>query len=170
MEILFTFGNTSPRYNYGINLAAQWKGFDLTIFFQGTGKRSIILYPYQVIPYMQSWRYPLDNYIDNYWTESNRNAHFPRPIAGGGTNNHINSAFVQNASYLRLKNLQLGYSIPGEVLNKFKVQKIRFFFSGQDILTTSKMWYKYFDPESPNNVSYSYPYFSTWAFGVNVTF
>lgn len=163
-------GNTSPRYNFGINLGAQWKGFDLSVLLQGTGKRSIMLYPYQVIPFIQSWRYPLDNYLNNYWTPTNTDARFPRPIAGGGTNTHVNSAFVQNGAYLRLKNLQIGYTIPSHLLAKAKVQKLRVFFSGQDLFTITKMWYKYFDPESPNNVSYAYPFFSTYAFGVNVTF
>ncbi|SFQ34943.1 TonB-linked outer membrane protein, SusC/RagA family [Parafilimonas terrae] len=163
-------GNTSPRYNYGINLGAQWKGFDLSVFLQGTGKRSYIIYPTQAIPYVQSWRYPLDNYVNNYWTEDNRNANFPRPIAGGGTNTHINSAFVQNGSYIRLKNLQVGYSLPSSVISKIKAQNIRVFFSGQDILTHTKAWYKYFDPESPSYASYVYPYFAVYAFGLNVTF
>jgi len=74
---LVYLGNTAPRYNYGINLSAQYKGFDLGIFLQGTGKRSLIIYSYQAIPFIQSWRYPLDNYIGNYWTEDNRNARFP---------------------------------------------------------------------------------------------
>lgn len=166
---LVYLGNTSPRYNFGVNLGAQWKGFDLSVFLQGTGKRSIIIYPTEAIPFVQSWRYPLDNYRNNYWTPDNPNAQFPRPIAGGGTNTRISSAFVQNGAYIRLKNLQLGYTLPESVLSKIKVQKIRVFFSGQDIWTTTKMWYKYFDPESPNNVSYAYPYFSTYAFGLNVT-
>lgn len=163
-------GNTSPRYNFGINLGASWNNLDLSVFLQGVGKRSIIIYPTQAIPYVQSWRYPLDNYIGNYWTEDNRDANFPRPIAGGGTNTHINSAFVQNGAYIRLKNIQLGYTLPEKVLDKLKVQKIRVFFSGQDIWTYTKMWYKYFDPESPNNVAYSYPFSSTYAFGLNITF
>lgn len=167
---LVYLGNTAPRYNFGLNLSAQWKGFDIAVFFQGTGKRSIIIYPTQALPYVQSWRYPLDNYIGNYWTEDNRNALFPRPIAGGGTNTRINSAFVQNGAYIRLKNLQVGYTIPAQLLSKAKIQKLRVFFTAQDIFTSTKMWYKYFDPESPNNAAYTYPYFSTYAFGVNVTF
>lgn len=163
-------GNTSPRYNFGLNLGAQWKGFDLSVFLQGVGKRYYMMYPYQVIPYMQSWRYPLDNYPGNYWTEDNRNAHFPRPIAGGGTNTHINSAFVQNGAYVRLKNIQVGYTIPQNLTQSVKIQRVRVFVSGQDVWTSTKAWYKYFDPESPNNVSYSYPFFATWAFGLNVTF
>lgn len=163
-------GNTAPRFNFGINLGASWKDFDLSVFLQGVGKRSIIIYPKQAIPFIESWRYPLDNYIDNYWTEDNRNANFPRPIAGGGTNTYINSAFVQNGAYIRLKNIQLGYTLPGKVLDKLKIQKVRVFFSGQDIWTYTKMWYKYFDPESPNNVSYSYPFSSTYALGLNITF
>ena len=167
---LVYLGNTSPRYNYGINLGAEWKGFDLSVFFQGTGKRSYIIYSYEVIPFLQSWRYPLDIYVDNYWTEDNRNARFPRPIYGGSTNTHVNDAFVQNGSYIRLKNLQIGYTLPASLLSKVRVQKLRVFVSGQDIWTKTKAWYKYFDPESPNNASYTYPYFSTYAFGLNLTF
>lgn len=166
---LVYLGNTSPRYNFGINLGAQWKGFDLSVFLQGTGKRSIMIYPREAIPFIESWRYPQDNYKNNYWTPENTNPQFPRPMRGGGTNTHINSAFVQNGAYIRLKNLQIGYTIPERVLDKIKIEKVRVFFSGQDIWTASKMWYKYFDPESPNNVSYAYPYFSTYAFGLNVT-
>lgn len=167
---LVYLGNTSPRYNFGINLGAEWNGFDISVFLQGTGKRSYILYSYQAIPFLQSWRYPMANYVDNYWTEDHRNARFPRPLYGGGTNTHVNSAFVQNGAYIRLKNLQVGYSLPAELLKRIKVQKVRLFISGQDIWTKTKAWYKYFDPESPNNVSYNYPYFSTYAFGLNVTF
>jgi TonB-linked SusC/RagA family outer membrane protein len=167
---LVYLGNTSPRYNFGITLGAQYSGFDLSAFFQGTGKRSFMLYSYEAIPFIQSWRYPMANYVDNYWTADHTNARFPRPIYGGGTNTHVNSAFVQNGSYIRLKNLQLGYTLPVEFLRKVKVQKIRLYVSGQDIWTRTKAWYKYFDPESPNNVSYAYPFYSTYAFGLNVTF
>lgn len=167
---LVYLGNTSPRYNFGINLGAQWNNFDLAVFFQGTGKRSYIIYPTQALPFVQSWRYPLENYIDNYWTEDNRNAQFPRPLAGGGTNTRINSAFVQDGSYIRLKNLQIGYTLPLGISEKIKVQRARIFFSGQDIWTATKAWYKYFDPESPANVSYAYPYFAVYAMGINITF
>ncbi len=167
---LVYLGNTSPRYNFGVNLGAQWKNFDFSVFLQGTGRRSYIIYPTQALPFVQSWRYPLDNYIDNYWTEENRNARFPRPLAGGGTNTRINSAFVQNGAYVRLKNLQIGYTLPSTLLSKVKIQKARIFFSGQDIWTATKAWYKYFDPESPANVSYAYPYFAVYALGINVNF
>ncbi len=167
---LVYLGNTAPRYNFGVNLGLQWKGFDFSMFIQGTGKRSLILYPQQVIPYVNSWRYPLDNYIDNYWTENNRDAQFPRPIAGGGTNIRINSAFVQNGAYVRLKNVQVGYTVPAKVLNRAGIERLRVFFSGQDLVTFTKMWYKYFDPESPNNAAYTYPFFATAAVGINLTF
>lgn len=167
---LVYLGNTSPRYNFGFNFGGQWNGFDLSAFFQGTGKRNIILYPSQAIPYVNSWRYPLANYLNNYWTTDHTNALFPRPLSGGGTNTHINSAFVQNAAYIRLKNLQVGYTIPASIINKAKIQTIRIFFTGQDMWTKTKMWYKYFDPESPNNVAYNYPLFASYAAGINVTF
>lgn len=167
---LVYLGNTSPRYNFGIMLGGEYKGFDLSLFFQGTGKRSYMIYSYEAIPFIQSWRYPLANYVGNYWTPTHTDARFPRPIYGGGTNTHVSSSFVQNGSYIRLKNLQIGYSLPEEFVRQVKVEKIRVFVSGQDIWTATKAWYKYFDPESPNNASYSYPFTSTYAFGLNVTF
>ena len=167
---LTNLGSTSPRYSFGINLGASWKGFDFSAFLQGVGKRNMILYPRNVIPFIESWRYPFDNYRDNYWTPENRDAQFPRPLRGGGTNTRVNSAFVQNAAYIRLKNIQLGYTLPKSWINKAKIENVRVFFSGQDIWTATKMWYKYFDPENPNNASYAYPFMATYAFGLNVTF
>jgi hypothetical protein len=64
----------------------------------------------------------------------------------------------------------VGYTLPGTLLQKYKIQKLRVFVSGQDIWTRTKAWYKYFDPESPNNAAYSYPFYSTYAFGLNLTF
>jgi TonB-linked SusC/RagA family outer membrane protein len=167
---LVYLGNTSPRYTFGISGGASWKGIDVSFFFQGVGKRNIILYPNEAIPWVESWRNPMANYYNNYWTPTNTHAQFPRPIAGGGTNAHINSQFVQNAAYIRLKNLQVGYTIPASIISKAKIQSLRIFFTGQDIWTKTKMWYQYFDPESPNNVAFNYPFFSSYAFGVNLTF
>ncbi len=166
---LIYLGNTSPRYSFGINLNAQWKNFDITVFLQGVAKRNFIIYPNQAIAFVEGWRSPLAFYVDNFWTPTNRNARFPRLIIGGSTNAHINSAFVQNGAYARLKNLQIGYSFSSRLLERIKAQQIRIFFSGQDIWTVRKAWYKYFDPESPNNVAYAYPFFAVYSFGLNIT-
>jgi len=80
------------------------------------------------------------------------------------------SKWVQNAAYIRLKNLQVGYTLPQKWTAKAKIQRARIFFSGQDIWEHSKMWYKYFDAESPNYAAYNYPFFRSYAAGLNITF
>lgn len=163
-------GNTNPRYSYGINLGAEWKGFDASVFFQGVAKRNIRLYAPQVLPFVNSWRYPVDDYRDNYWTPSRPNALYPRPLSGGGTNTRVNSALVQNAAYIRLKNVQLGYTLPSALTKKVNIERVRIFFTGQDMWTATKVKFKYYDPENPDNAGFNYPYAATYAFGLNVTF
>jgi len=166
---LVYLGNTSPRYNFGFNLGAQWKGFDLSAFFQGTGKRNMLIYSYSIVPYVQTWRSAWVVNTD-YWTPTNQNAPFPRLYTGGTQNTVVSSHWVQNASYIRLKNLQLGYTLPKSLTDKVKLQAVRIFFTGQDLWEKNGMWYKYYDAENPNNASFNYPFFRSYAFGLNVTF
>ena len=162
-------GNTSPRYLYGFDLGFSWKNFDLSAFFQGVGKRSMFIYSYANLPFVDSWRQPWQNQTD-YWTPTHTNAKFPRLYLHGGQNTSVSSFWVQNAAYLRLKNLQIGYTLPSRITQKAGMRAVRIYFTGQDIWTISKMWFKYYDPESPNNADFIYPYFSSFAAGLNVTF
>lgn len=166
---LIYLGNTSPRYNFGVTLGAQWKGFDLSAFFQGVGKRNMYIYGYSIIPYIQTWRSAWE-INEDYWTPENTDAKFPRLYTGGTQNTVVSSHWVQNAAYIRLKNLQVGYTLPASFTAKAKIQSARIFFSGQDIWTSTRMWYKYYDPENPNNASFNYPLFRSYAVGLNVTF
>ncbi len=166
---LIYLGNTSPRYNFGINLNLAWKGFDCAVFFQGTGKRSMMIYPAAVVPFADSWRQPTAVNKD-YWTAENTDARFPRLYAGGTHNTRVSSHWVQNAAYLRFKNLQVGYTLPVGYTSKLGIERIRIFATGEDIWETSKMWLKYFNPENPNNASFNYPFFRSYAAGINVLF
>jgi len=166
---LVYLGNTSPRYNFGFNMGLSWKGFDFSAFFQGTGKRNIMLYSSSIIPFIDSWRQPWAINQD-YWTVTNTNARFPRLYAGGTQNTHVSSHWVQDAAYIRLKNLQVGYTLPRSLTEKIQISKARIFFTGENLFTATKMWYKYYDPEDPNNVSFNYPFYRSYAIGLNVNF
>lgn len=166
---LVYLGNTSPRYNFGFNLALSWKGFDLSAFLQGTGKRSIMIYSYTIVPFVNSWRMPWAINTD-YWTPDNPDARFPRLYQGGTQNTYVSSHWVQDAAYVRLKNLQVGYTLPVKLTQKVKIAKARIFFSGENIGEYTKMWFKYYDPEDPNNVSFNYPFYRSYAVGLNLTF
>lgn len=165
---LVYLGNTSPRYNFGENMGISYKGFDFSVFFQGVGKRNFLIYGYTIVPFINSWRMPWAINRD-YWTPSNPNAKFPRLYQGGTQNTQVSSHWVQNAAYIDLKNIQLGYTIPERLTKKIRITKARIFFTGQDIWEVTKAWYKYYNPESPNNASFEYPFFRSYAFGINLT-
>ncbi|MBL7696934.1 MAG: TonB-dependent receptor [Chitinophagaceae bacterium] len=166
---LIYLGNTSPRYTFGVNLGFEWAGFDFSALLQGVGKRNILIYPYVSVPFVESWRQPWKINQD-YWRPDNTDALFPRLYLEGTQNTLTSTKWVQNAAYIRLKNIQIGYTIPARITRTVKIQKARIFFSGQDIWEKSKMWYEYFDAENPNNAAYNYPFFRSYAAGLNVTF
>jgi TonB-linked SusC/RagA family outer membrane protein len=165
---LVYLGNTSPRYNFGINLGVNWKGFDLSAFFQGTGKRSMMIYSKVVVPFVDSYRQPTA-INEDYWTPTNPNARFPRPYLSGTQNTYVSTHWLQNAAYIRWKNLQLGYTIPARITQKIKIARARIFFTGEDIWESTKMWFNYYNPENPNNASFNYPFFRSYAAGLNIT-
>lgn len=165
---LINVGNTSPRLLYGANLNFQYKGFDFGAFFQGVGERKMLIYTNAAIPLMQSWRMPWKIQQD-YWTPENPEAKFPRLYEGAAHNARPSTHWVQDAAYLRLKNLQVGYTFHQGILNKIGVSSARVYFSGQDLWEVTKMWFNYYDPENPNNVSFNYPFFRSYAMGVNIT-
>lgn len=162
-------GTTSPRYMYGADLGFNWKGFQLSAFFQGVGKRTIQLSGNAVLPFLEAWRMPWAINKD-YWTPDNPNAKFPRLYLGGSQNGVTSSYWLMNAGYLRLKNLQVGYTLPATISNKVGAAKVYVYFSGQDLWEINKLWIKYYDPESTQAADFIYPYFRTYSFGLNVTF
>ena len=161
-------GNRIPRMNYSFNIGMNYKGFDLSIFLQGVGKRDVYLSNNSVWAFynggkIQTWQ--LDR-----WTESNPDASYPRLIAASSHNNFQTSDFwMYDASYLRLKNLTLGYTIPKDLLKKVHIENLRVFVTGNNLLTFDHMP-KGIDPESPAGDISTYPLTSTYAVGLNLTF
>lgn len=165
---LVCLGNSNPRYLYGINLAAQWKGFDISIMFQGVGKRKVVLDPSAVAPLYQDYMMPWTIHRD-YWTEDNQDAFWPRlyQYKGNDFNFKTSDRWVQNGAYIRLKNVTVGYTLP--VLKKY-VERVRIYATGEDIWEHSNML-SVFDPEIGNKADRNiYPFFRTWTVGLNVTF
>ena len=103
----------------------------------------------------------------------NLDSYFPRPVFDNGKNNQTQSRFLQSAAYMRLKNLQIGYSLPSEIVSRIGVGNARFYVSGENLLTFSKMS-KIFDPESVGlsgwNDGKTYPFSTVYSLGLNVNF
>ncbi|GHU89850.1 SusC/RagA family TonB-linked outer membrane protein [Bacteroidia bacterium] len=163
---LVYLGTTNGRYLYGINLGLEWNGFDFSCFFQGVGKRNFFIDSYTLAPLGYSYQMPWTINLD-YWTEDNKNAMFARPYEGQTFNYNPADRWVQDGAYIRLKDIQLGYTIP---VSKKVIQQLRVFVNGTDVWEHSKML-KVFDPEVGDNKNTEYyPFFRTWTMGVNLTF
>jgi TonB dependent receptor len=166
-------GNAFPRYEYSVNLNVGYRNFDINIFGQGVGKRNNFLSGTGAVPFQASDFIPsLLEIHKDYWTAENPNAEFPRLLAGGGsyTNNFRTSTkWIRSAAYFRIKNINLGYSLPNVVLRKIKISNVRIFVSGQNLITFTKAW-KGFDPEINNANAEFYPLMRTYTAGINITF
>lgn len=181
---LCIIGNSTPRYRFGITLGADYKGFDISMMFQGVAKRDIWVGGDDRTDYSKGmifWgvnggQWDSTGYDEHYdffrpegdELEANLNAYFPRPIIGSKQNQQVQTRYLQNAAYIRLKNLQVGYTLPTELIRKISLQKVRVFFSGDNLWTGSKMS-KNFDPELLFQNGMSYPLSYTLSFGINIT-
>lgn len=163
-----------PDFEYTVNLGASWKGIDLSLMGQGVQGVKHYAKDWGIQPFRQgspiSW-----DYIENMWTEDNPNGKYPKLYydnMGGTKNTRANSFFLYNGSYFRLKNLTLGYTIPQNLTRKIKVEKLRFYFSGDNLLTITK-FPQGGDPErnytstSSTRLVY-YPQNRIFSFGVNL--
>lgn len=165
---LVYLGNSNGRFLYGLNLAAQWKGFDVSVMFQGVGKRKMLIDAAALAPFYNTYQMPWTIHRD-YWTETNQDAYWPRlyNYNGNDFNFEASDKWVQNAAYIRLKNVTVGYTLP--VLKKY-IERLRIYVTGSDIWEHSKLL-EVFDPEAGNKVGRSYyPFFRSWTIGVNLTF
>lgn len=174
-------GNSTPRYRYGIFLDAGYKGFDLSLFFQGVGKRDYSLGGgyfwgatgvggvWQAAGFKEHW---------NFWRPegdplgANTNAYYPRAALDGGKNTYTQTRYLQDASYIRLKNIQLGYTFPKALIQKINLNKIRVYVSGDNLWTHSDIS-GVFDPEGLDGgwgSGKTYPLQKTISVGINVNF
>jgi TonB-linked SusC/RagA family outer membrane protein len=161
-------GNSSPRYSFGIKPYVSWKGFDLTVFIQGVAKRDTWLNTgYFLSGYVDEWT-GINKKVTDYWTPENTDAYFPAPVFLVGTDvTAVQSHFLQNSAYIRLKQLTFGYEIPKDFSQRVKIERMRVYFSGNNLWTATKML-NVADPEMFNVAGY--PISRTVSFGVNIDF
>jgi TonB-linked SusC/RagA family outer membrane protein len=189
-------GNSSPRYSFGFNLSADWNNFFIGAFFQGVAKRdwwpgaeSDVFWGQYNRPYNQYPKYQ----VGKQWSYDNPNAYFPRlrgyeAQSSSGELYTAQTKYLQNAAYIRLKNIQIGYNLPAGLVQRAHLTAVRFYISGDNIWTHSPMFKltKDIDPESiggadvivntPTNGTYSntgnannYPFLKSYTVGMNVT-
>ncbi|MDN5210801.1 TonB-dependent receptor [Fulvivirgaceae bacterium BMA12] len=177
------FGNPFPRLTFGFTYNLKFKGFDLNIFLQGVGKRTMMLRGELVEPFHFNYGMTMYNHQLDYWTPQNPDAEYPR-LADNGSQSNTNNfrrgsdMYLFDAAYLRVKNIQLGYTIPTTITQKVGAQKIRAYVSGQNLFTLSKI--KFVDPEVSEfdsnlssggaNSGRAYPTIIFAGFGLDVTF
>jgi TonB-linked SusC/RagA family outer membrane protein len=163
-------GNIIPRYTYGVSLNAAWKGIDFGAFFQGVGKVDGLIYGAGIMPfYVSSVGGTAQERFKDYWTPEHTNAAFPRLVFGGTNNQQISSFWMKSAAYLRLKNLQIGYTLPAALTKSVKLNSARVFVNGSNLFTVAKFWPGY-DVETAVGVADNYPVMKVYSFGVNVNF
>ncbi len=156
-------GNRFPKWQYAFNLGAKYKGFDIYAFFQGIS--GIDRYYW----YNTETSGTFTSVALDYWTEDNRDAETPR-WGNLGNNSKYSSFYLKDASYLRLKNLEIGYTLPSELTKKAKIENVRVYFSGINMWYITKV--KDYDPEKLTNDDRNrdYPAAKVYSIGLNITF
>ncbi len=175
---LRVIGNSAPRYNYSITLDAAWKGFDFSVMLQGIGKRDFFTnVPYFAGANHGQWQSTAFVEHWDFWRPegdplgANTGAYYPRVAFGAvGKNFQTQTRFLQDASYMRIKNMQLGYTLPKELTSKFGVNSLRVYASVDNLATFTKLT-KIFDPEGLGGdwgTGKLYPLQRTWSLGLNL--
>ena len=171
-------GNSSPRFQFGANGSVTWKGFTLNVFLQGVGKRDFWTSDDRRWPFnsnefgtifadqLDYWK-PTDAANGNY-TPVNPNPEYFRiynQMENGGSNRRVQSKYLLDASYVRLKNVGLNYTIPSKLVQKVGLSAAKVFTSIENLYTWTKLPNGY-DPE---RLSWGYPFYRTTSFGINIT-
>jgi hypothetical protein len=189
---LTVIGNTTPRYQYGFRLGADYNGFDFSMFFQGVGKRSVWGDGALAVPgYNVSDGAMAQTFAGDFWREDRTDAYYPRPynigaVAGGSTvtgNTQVSDRYLLDMSYLRLKNITLGYTLSRRLTSKALIEKARFYVSAENLCTWDNLRGLPIDPEVVNGYSMfdtsnynssrtgvGAPMFKNISFGVQLTF
>ncbi len=161
-----------PEINYGFGTTMAYKGFDWSIYFQGTGHSSYFFYGQTIYPFMHGQEYNVQREFYEYrWRpgSDNSQARYPRvSTAENSNNNQISTLYMRDGSHLRLKNVEVGYTLPVKVVEKIKISSCRFFVNGVDLLLFDHL--KIADPETNGGNISNYPKQSTVNAGVEVTF
>ncbi|MDR3226922.1 MAG: SusC/RagA family TonB-linked outer membrane protein [Prevotellaceae bacterium] len=185
-------GNSTPRYEYGFTFGADWKGFDLSVFIQGVGSRDMVGDGNLVVPGYNTSEGAMSQAIaGNFWREDRTDAFYPRPWNLGGTagatvnsfNYQIQTRYLLDMAYTRIKNITFGYTLPSQLLKKVFLNKARFYVSLENFFTFDNLHGLPIDVEEVsgysmlNSSNYNYnrtgmgtPTYKTVAIGVNLTF
>ncbi|MDR1098786.1 MAG: TonB-dependent receptor [Tannerella sp.] len=164
------YGNV-PETVYGFNGSVQYKNFDFSFLFQGAGHVQVYLNGGVVMPYFNDGNLP-EFWVNEAWTEQSHSNRYPR--LEQSNHNFPNTDFspvqtyLYNASYLRLKNIELGYNIPQQLLDKVKMRVVRIYISGQNLFTITDV--PQIDPENVNSQGWSYPQMTSFNAGINIQF
>lgn len=181
-------GNSTPRYNFGVNLGVSYKGFSLSAILQGTAKRDVWIGGMSLFPFGGSAKayYPVfynqtdywepmgscdGQYTENdreYWVTKNPDASLYRlysNMQNHGSNQRASTKYLQNGAYMRLKNITLAYTFPKALISKVSLSALKVFVSAENLATISSLP-KGYDPE---RLSWGYPFYRTLSFGLNVT-
>ncbi|MEH6679447.1 MAG: TonB-dependent receptor [Sediminicola sp.] len=160
-------GGTIPRYTYGINFDSKFKNFDLSFFIQGVGKANGLIREQGIMPFFLGGT--LQEQHKDRWTPDNTDPTFPR-LAFNETNNEQTSSFwMKDASYLRLKNMQFGFTIPQIAMEKMGIQRLRLYVSGQNLFSLDDFWDGYDVEAQVGNGGY-YPQVRTFSLGIDLNF
>lgn len=174
---VYYYGDTDPHYTFGLNAGAKWKNFDFSMFIQGVGQRYLIRGlsnsngGMNMCAFYRNYNNILDTQLDT-WTWENQDAEYARLSLENNKNNwnmNNNDSSIQNAWYARMKNITIGYTLPKTLLNKWNIEKIRFYFSGDNVCEITGVKDGY-DPEKSAASRTSLPFNRSWTLGLDVTF
>ncbi len=176
---LSIIGNNTPRYRFGVNLNFDYQGFDFGVFFQGVMKRDFAINATSFWGVSEGiWRSVILEEQEDYFRsedglhfKQNLDAYYPRVVDKGKNNYRVQSGYLQNAAYIRLKNIQMGYTFPQNWLKPAHISNLRIFASAENLWTGTKLSSIY-DPETidgPNN-GVGYPLTKVISCGLNITF
>lgn len=179
-------GNNTPRYQYNINGGIGWKDLDFSFIFTGVGKRDLQMPGYWCAS--GTFTEAVYDYQMNYWTEENQNSYWPKMYGAGGNNGanqKTQTKYLQDGSFLRLKNITIGYNLPKKACNQLNIKNLRFYMSGENLFTWHHLPHGYY-PDSfvaiPGSLSmstgiqgegfsnWSYPLMRQISLGFNLTF
>lgn len=168
------YGNsTEPVYTFGLNLNAAYKGFDISLLFNGAAKVARLFDSHEVFGAFSGDAGHPASIWKKAWTPEHTNAKMPRIFTDtnspSSSRNAQSTFWLQDTSYLRLKNLQIGYTLPKSILNSWGVKNLRVYYSVENLFTFDKMKIN-IDPEATSSRLSSYPLLRTHAFGLNVSF
>ena len=179
----YYLGNAFPRYTLGFTYNVAWKGIDLSIFLQGVLKRDMMVRGELIEPFHSNYGYTMYEHQLDFWTPTNTDARWPRLTDISDPSNQNNyrmgsDLYMFDGSYLRLKNIQLGYTLPERISMKFGVKRFKIYFNAQNLLTFSNC--SFIDPESSEfgsnmnsggaNSGRNYPNLRYFGAGLNITF